>query len=62
VVADGPRNEDEAVLCEQAIADKQPDFVLILPWNLRMEVVAQLSYIKDWGGNFVTAVPDLNSC
>lgn len=45
-----------------AIADKQPDYVLILPWNLRTEVMAQLSYIKDWGGRFVTAIPDLQIC
>jgi len=30
-----------------------------LPWNLKAEVVAQLSYIRDWGGQFVTAVPSL---
>ena len=39
-------------------ADK-PDFVVILPWNLKTEVMAQLAYIRDWGGQFVTAVPEL---
>jgi len=34
--------------------------VLILPWNLREEIVAQLSYIREWGGRFVTFVPGLN--
>jgi len=33
--------------------------VLILPWNLRTEVVEQLAYIREWGGQFVTAVPSL---
>jgi hypothetical protein len=33
--------------------------VLILPWNLKDEVMAQLGYIRDWGGQFVTAVPHL---
>ena len=43
---------DEAHLC----ADR-PDVVLILPWNLREEVVTQLAYIREWGGRFAVAVP-----
>lgn len=39
-------------------ADK-PDYIVILPWNLREEVAAQLSYAASWGGCFVTAVPSL---
>lgn len=39
-------------------ADK-PDYIVILPWNLREEVAAQLSYATTWGGCFVTAVPSL---
>jgi hypothetical protein len=35
----------------------QPDRILILPWNLRLEVMAQLAYVQQWGGQFVTAVP-----
>ena len=38
----------------------QPDFVLILPWNLRDEVSQQLAQIAGWGGKFVTAVPKLD--
>lgn len=45
---------DEAHL----LADR-PDRVLILPWNLRDEVMAQLAGIRAWGGRFVTAVPTL---
>ena len=37
----------------------QPDRILILPWNLRQEVMAQLAYARQWGGEFVTAVPAL---
>jgi hypothetical protein len=37
----------------------RPDYVLILPWNLCDEVVAQLSEVRSWGGKFVTAVPRL---
>jgi SAM-dependent methyltransferase len=43
---------------EMLIAEK-PDFVVILPWNLKEEVEAQLSCIRDWGGKFVAAVPAL---
>jgi len=37
----------------------RPDYVLILPWNLKAEVVQQLHEVKAWGGSFVTAVPTL---
>jgi SAM-dependent methyltransferase len=37
----------------------KPDFVVVLPWNLKVEVTRQLDYIKTWGGRFVTAVPHL---
>lgn len=40
------------------IADFKPDYVVILPWNLKDEIMGQLAYIKDWGGQFVTAAPD----
>jgi hypothetical protein len=38
----------------------RPDFVLILPWNIADEVTGQHRYIKDWGGEFVVAVPMIN--
>jgi len=44
---------------ETHLKQSRPDYVLILPWNLRKEVAEQLSYIRDWGGEFVTAVPAL---
>ena len=34
-------------------------YVLILPWNLREEVMAQLAYVREWGGIFVVAIPRL---
>ena len=37
----------------------RPDLIIILPWNIRSEVMAQLSHIRDRGARFVTAVPDL---
>lgn len=38
----------------------KPDRILILPWNLRQEVMTQLDYVREWGGEFVTAVPRLS--
>lgn len=43
----------------EAMLSAKPDYVLILPWNLRGEIRQQLSSIGDWGGRFVTAVPSL---
>jgi SAM-dependent methyltransferase len=37
----------------------RPDYVLILPWNLKDEITEQLKGIREWGGKFVTAIPDL---
>ena len=47
------------VVAEMHLKQTQPDYVVILPWNLREEVTAQLAYIREWGGQFVTAVPIL---
>jgi SAM-dependent methyltransferase len=47
------------ILAPQALKDRRPDFVLILPWNLKAEVMTAHRYIADWGGKFVTAVPAL---
>lgn len=43
----------------ERIMQDRPDYVLILPWNLRDEIVAQLSEIRTWGGQFVVAIPKL---
>lgn len=47
------------IVAEEHLKREQPDYVVILPWNLRQEVMEQLSYIRAWGGKFVTAVPTL---
>jgi hypothetical protein len=47
------------ILPPAALAERKPDFVLILPWNLRSEIMAEQSAIADWGGHFVVAVPKL---
>lgn len=47
------------IVTETRIREEQPDFVVILPWNLKVEVMEQLDYIREWGGRFVMAVPHL---
>lgn len=49
------------VVAEAHIRESRPDFVVIMPWNLRDEITEQLAYIREWGGKFVTAVPQLTS-
>jgi SAM-dependent methyltransferase len=41
------------------IAEVKPDYVLILPWNLKDEIVEQMAYIRDWGGKFVVPIPEV---
>ena len=50
------------VVGEAMLRDARPDFVLVLPWNLRDEIGAQLAYVHAWGGRLVTAVPSLQVC
>ncbi|MFD2418464.1 class I SAM-dependent methyltransferase [Amycolatopsis pigmentata] len=47
------------VLPPERIAEDRPDYVLVLPWNLRNELVPQLSYVEQWGGRLVFAIPRL---
>lgn len=44
---------------EEKIGELKPEYILILPWNIKDEVIEQLSYIKEWDGKFVVAVPEL---
>ncbi|WP_420457004.1 methyltransferase domain-containing protein [Rubrivirga sp.] len=39
------------------IAETRPDYVLILPWNLRDEIASQMAHVRDWGGRFVVPIP-----
>jgi SAM-dependent methyltransferase len=40
----------------------RPDYVLILPWNIKDEIIGQLSPIREWGGRFVVPIPDVEVC
>ncbi len=47
------------VYAPSKIQETRPDYVLILPWNLRDEIAAQMEGIREWGGQFVVPVPEL---
>jgi hypothetical protein len=39
------------------IFETKPDYVVILPWNIKDEVMSQMEAVRDWGGRFVVAIP-----
>jgi hypothetical protein len=43
----------------EELREDKPDVVLILPWNLKEEIVAQLDFIREWGGRFAARTPEL---
>jgi SAM-dependent methyltransferase len=43
----------------EKIRESRPDYLIILPWNLKEEIMGQMAYIKDWGGRFVVLIPDI---
>jgi SAM-dependent methyltransferase len=48
------------ILAPGALRERRPDVVLILPWNIASEVVAQHCYVREWGGQFAVAVPRMH--
>ena len=49
------------VVSPSVVSKQKPDYLLILPWNIAGEIMAQHSYIREWGGQLVTAVPELRT-
>ena len=47
------------ILAPEKIREFRPDYVLILPWNLKDEITAQAAYVRDWGGKFVVPIPEV---
>jgi len=43
----------------EKIREDRPDFIFILPWNIKSEIIEQMSYIAEWGGQFFLAIPEL---
>ncbi|MBE9218175.1 class I SAM-dependent methyltransferase [Dolichospermum flos-aquae] len=47
------------ILHPEKIRETKPDYLLILPWNLKDEVMQQMSFISEWGGQFVVPIPEV---
>jgi hypothetical protein len=47
------------IYAPERLAETRPDYVLVLPWNLRQEISSQLGYIRSWGGRLVFPIPEL---
>ncbi|WP_139558967.1 class I SAM-dependent methyltransferase [Methylotetracoccus oryzae] len=47
------------ILAPEAIREAKPDYILILPWNLKDEITALGSYVAEWGGKFVVPIPEV---
>jgi SAM-dependent methyltransferase len=43
----------------EKVRETRPDYLLILPWNLREEVMEQMAFIREWGGKFVVPIPEV---
>jgi SAM-dependent methyltransferase len=43
----------------EKVKETKPDYLVILPWNLKDEVMEQMAYVRDWGGKFVVLIPDV---
>jgi C-methyltransferase C-terminal domain/Putative zinc binding domain/Methyltransferase domain len=50
------------IFAPERINETKPDYVLILPWNLKDEIVAQMAHIRSWGGQFVVPIPRVSVC
>jgi hypothetical protein len=44
----------------EAIAEAKPDYILILPWNLKGEIIEQMRFVADWGAKFVVPIPKVS--
>jgi hypothetical protein len=47
------------ILCPDKIRETKPDYLLILPWNLKEEIMQQMAYVRDWNSRFVTLIPEV---
>lgn len=50
-----------AIVDENHLKLDRPDYVILIPWNLKQELIEQLSYIREWGGKFVVYMPELET-
>jgi SAM-dependent methyltransferase len=50
------------VFAPERIAETRPEYIVILPWNLKEEIIRQLAYVRQWGAQFVIPIPHLAVC
>ena len=43
----------------EKIKETKPDYIFILPWNLKTEIISQMDYVREWGGKFVVPIPEI---
>ena len=48
------------ILAPDAIHEMRPDYIFVLPWNLKDEIIASMDYVRSWGGRFVIPIPRLS--
>jgi hypothetical protein len=46
----------------ERIRETRPDYLLILPWNLKKEIIQQMGHIREWGGKFIVPIPEATIC
>ena len=47
------------IYAPERIAETKPDYVLILPWNLKDEIMSEMAHVREWGGKFVVPIPEV---
>jgi SAM-dependent methyltransferase len=47
------------ILPPERIKETRPDYIFILPWNLKDEIISQIAYVREWGGKFVVPIPEV---
>ena len=47
------------VVSKEKIRESKPDYVIILPWNLKKEITGEFEYIREWGGKFIVFIPEI---
>ena len=48
------------ILPLDAITVAKPDYILILPWNLKTEIIEQMASVKEWGAKFIVPIPEVS--
>lgn len=50
------------IYAPEKVKETKPDYLLILPWNLKEEIMKQMAHIREWGGRFVLPIPKVEVC